>query len=442
MNITKLICMLAIGALITVSCTLEPEAGSGSGGNLFLTLAGQAKGPEETARIYLITADDDLVPIGADTDYRDVNIAEGQTTVTISGLPVGPEYQVFFALGEQETGYFSVSRYAVSAAFELSPGDNVSVPKLTLLSNPVNNSDQIMGKNLKGVVVDGGGDIFSPSASTLYKGDAIDTMTTTYVIPSGHSANSISIGANIGGAGSEVWVNTNRGILPYNGGAGFDEDFSVDLGVVSILDSGAYNNGADFLFFQRDGGLGGIEVTTTPPAGTWINVDISDVITGQPIKDLVVKDTGATSVAYFASKLGTFSLNSSIFTDGSDDFLDAQYSNFIEVGPNNAPVIAMAYDDVAGKFILGTEEGVWTSTDPSAGSTLVSGTRSKRFTLVAVATTGRWAALSDHWLYIDGADDPYPFHAGFPGTITGMAWQNANSLVIAGTEGLVELSVP
>jgi hypothetical protein len=297
-------------------------------------------------------------------------------------------------------------------------------------------SPQLMNKSVVGVVFPS--NIYASTSNIFSWGADVMSMTNSLALTAGHTANSISIGRNTGGAGGTVWVNTDKGILPFNGSA-FDEDFTSNLGTVDILDSGAHNNGSeDYVFFQRDGGLGGCESTSTPPSG-WIDIDLSDVIQGQPVKDIVIKDAGGASQAYFATVLGSFFLDEAMFVPpGDSDFLD--YATFFSVGQNNIPVIALDYDGT--NYYLGTEDGVWRSTDPvSVAPTLIAGTSGRRYFDI-VASNGQWAARSTTYVVTgSGASvtSEIPFQV-FPDGITAMAWNGAgDTLVVAAEEGLVSI---
>jgi len=235
LRVAQVLAVLVVGSVLSLSCILDS---GGSSGSVQFTI----KGAGDTARVYLATSQGALAPIGGDTDYLEVSLSSGVATVTIEGLPAGAEYRAFFGLGNRDNGWLETERYAVSSAFEISAGTNVEVD-LGLLDETsafgITYSDQLMNKSLKGVVVDADGNINTPTSSTLFEGDTVTTMTGSFALTAGHTANSISLGIDTAGVlgGGDVFVNTNKGILPFTTPS-FDTNFSVNLGSVSVLDSG------------------------------------------------------------------------------------------------------------------------------------------------------------------------------------------------------------
>ncbi len=445
LRIAQVLAILVVGSVLSISCILDS---GGSSGSVQFTI----KGAGDTARIYLATTQGVLAPIGGDKDYLEVSLSSGETTVTIEGLPAGAEYNAFFGLGNRDNGWLETEWYAVSAPFEISAGTNVEVDLGVLNKTEPPNFDlayspQLMNSSLKGVVVSGG-NIYTPTSNTLYRGANVSSMIDSFPLTAGHTANSISPGiVTAGGAGGVVFVNTNIGILPFTAGSAFDTDFSSNLGTVSILDSGGHDPGNEYIFFQRDGGLGGVEssgVGETVPDG-WVNIDLSDVIQGQPIKDIAVRNTGGTNQAYFATVLGSFFLDEAMLNQQKSDFLN--YADFFSVGTENIPVISLDFNSNSNFYYLGTEDGVWRSTDPAfAAITEIPGTSGRRYTdIVAASANPRWAARSPLYLVIGdtlgtGVQMTIPFNV-LPDGMTGMAWDGA-TLVIAADEGLISITPP
>jgi hypothetical protein len=435
LRILQVLAVVALGSVLTLSCILDSGDSSGS---VMFTI--QGKGAGETARVYLVTTDGVLASIGGGEDYVEVGLGGTETTVTIDGLPAGAEYNAFFGLGDNALGHFRAQYYAVSDEFAISAGTNVDVDLGTLDTSLFTHSPQMIGKNVKGVVVSGG-TIYAPTSNRLYNGGTVDAMNTSYALPGGHTANSISlVEAAVSIGVGDLWINTNKGIVPTDGSGAYTTDLTVNLGNVSILNSGAYEDiGDEYIFYQRDGGLGGVEDTGNFYTYDWKDIDLSDQMAGQPVHDFV--DDGS-QYGYFATRFGAFRLPDSVLDGPGEDLLES--AGFFHVG-DYIPVIAIDYN--GGDFILGSEDGVWITngTNPydNPPSAPVTGTAGERFHMVAIVDQSNWAAMSDFYLYImeGGAlKGPYPFVA-LPGEITGMAY-DGTAVVISGDEGLASIDPP
>jgi len=428
MKRVKMALALLASALLLFSCYWTPQTGSGE---FSIKFAGAPKGVGDSyARVYLLTEGSVLVPIGQDTDYAEAKISAGDTEVTVKGIPAGPRYKVLVSTGTQQAGWFEVAQYAESGLFEVSPGETQDVA-VTLLDNPFYTppaSPTLMGKSLKGTIISGG-QIYTVDAQKLYGGADVNSMAVLADVStelSGYSINSVSKGI-AAGTYSDVWVNSNRGILPYRSASPhFNNSFSFGEGVVPVLSSGAY---LTYAFYQRDGGLGGSN-GINPPA-SWMDVDLSDVVSGQPVRDMAIAGDGG----YFLTKIGAFSISSTIDLD--DIFVNGA---FFTVGGSNNPILAIDYGN--GVFTFGTGNGVWRDSDPGLpqDESQVIGTDGFSFHMIASRSDAdQWAALSPYYLFIGSGStvtDIFPFNAGLPGTVTGMIW-NGGTLVISGTEGMV-----
>ncbi len=443
LRIAQVLAVLVVGSVLSISCILDS---GGSSGSVQFTI----KGAGDTARIYLATTGGVLAPIGGDKDYLQVSLSPADTTVTIEGLPAGAEYRAFFSLGCLDEGYFWVDWYEESEPFEISAGTNVEV-NLPVLKKTISlglaYAPQLMNKSVKGVVVYSG-DIYAPTSNTLYSSTGIDvtSMASLAPLPGGYEVNSVSLGSDLapGGVVGTIWLNTNNGIVPSTTVGGLTTNFSTNLGSVSVLGSGAFESGGIwYVYYQSDGGLGGVEDTNDPLTYAWLDIDVSDVIQGQPVHDFVIDATS--DYGYFATTLGSFRLSSAMIAAGSSDFLGppppaTPYADFFTVGAN-IPVIAIDFDTASNLFVMGTEDGVWST---AAGQnpvddvkSLESGTSGKRFHTVA-ALNGRWAARSDLYVYVDNRAEGIPFNV-FPDGITGMAW-SGGKLIIAADEGLISIT--
>ncbi len=443
-RIAQLLAILVVSSILSLSCILDS---GGSTGSVQFTI----KGAGDTARIYLGTTDGVLAPIGGDKDYLQVSLSPTSTTVTIEGLPAGAEYRAFFSLGCMDEGYFWVDWYDVSSPFEISPGANVEV-SLGVLEDTVplglDYSPALMNKNVKGVVHDGT-DIYAVTSSTLYKGDTVQLMTSLVTLLGAYNIKSVSLGNAMTAGVGTIWLNTNKGIVPSTTGGGLTTNFSTNLGNVTVLESGAFDDGGTwYVYYQSSGGLGGVEDTDPPITSyDWLDIDVSDEIQGKPVHDFVTDNSN--NYGYFATVLGAFRLDGRMIDEGTTDFLgeddfSVPYADFFHVG-DYIPVIAIDYDPVNDLFVMGTEDGVWSTAagqnpvdDPK---TLEAGTNGKRFHTVA-ALEGKWAARSDLYVYVDNGTTitAIPFNV-FPDGITGMAWDDDNdTLIVSAEEGLVSIA--
>ena len=418
MKRVKMALALLASALLLFSCYWTPQTGSGE---FSIKFVGAPKGVGDSyARVYLLTEGNVLVPIGQDTDYAEAKISEGDTEVTVKGIPAGPRYKVLVSKGVQQAGWFEVAQYAESGLFEVSPGETQDVA-VTLLDNPFTYSNR-MGVSMKGVVATDEPKIYAVSASALYSGATVDAMSTAVPVTAGYTINSISRGNP-----EPVWVNTDKGILPYSGVFGAN---LPNLGAVNVLDSGIYT---PLIYYQRDGGLGG----AIQDEWDWLHIDLSDIVSGQPVRDFVIPND---TYGYFTTKFGALRLDRNIIGQTDPDIND--YALFFEAGSNKNPILALDYKSAAPNFVMGTGDGVWTSNDPAINpSAQVSGTSGFSFYLVA-ASGANWAALSPYYLFIGNGSIVmviFPFNAGLPGTVTGMIW-NVDTLIISGTEGLVAIT--
>jgi hypothetical protein len=322
-------------------------------------------------------------------------------------------------------------------------------------------AEGLMGTDLRGLVLSTSESaLFAVSPVTLYTGANAAGMgpVTGFIWPSGYTANSLSIGIALTGQ-TDVWVNTNKGILPFTGSA-LDTALTTNLGDVSILESGGYRwtdestqDQFQFLFFQRDGGLGGADISAYPPTppqpadsamegNKWVDIDVSEFISGQPVQDFYVDTTPNYEKAYFITKLGSFGADRSLLEDTGEDPDLLGLVVFFDVEDGNVPILAI--EKSATGFVLGTSDGVWKTDGDTitAGSvfTPIPGTRGFSFYKLA-ASGAAWAALSPYYLFVsDGAEvKDIPFSAGLPGKVSAMVW-NGGTLVIAGSEGLVEIT--
>lgn len=453
--------LLSLGLLY--SCYMSSSFGKGSL-SLHLTTDSSLSSPRalgdtsnNKARVWLLDANSAVFPLGQDTEYQQVVINSSGTDISIDNIPAG-QYTVLISVGNIDpNGFFEVLQYGESKPFSISSG-NTAEPAISLEPSPF--SKYLKGINLKGVK-ELSSTVYAASKDILYSGTLgnIDGGTGQQV-PTDYEVQSLSIGKVIATADTdEIWLNTNKGILPYNGTT-FNTDLSSNLGDVTVLDSGAINvSGASLaitVFFQREGGLGGVYIIpghNPPAANDWLNIDLSDVITGQPVLSFYITD----NYAYFATKLGAFRLSSDIITtyNGTDIPDLMNYAKFFSVDDSSGeiPILSLAgYTSGADNLIMGTEKGAYTVklTEGDADHaftetpTLITDTEGHRITKMAAKSDGSYIAMlseKDLFIYNSTANAVahYPFNSGLPGTLTDLTWSGAD-LLVSGTEGLVSIT--
>ena len=246
---------------------------------------------------------------------------------------------------------------------------------------------------------------------------------------------------------------------------------------VNILSSGSFNvpveggKGGVAIFFQRDGGLGGVYLETMPtndfgkPKAEWPWI-VDDINLGEMLDD-VVEDTDdliqdleiGSSAAYLVSSLITVKVSDSILTSettiSADDLLDSGLVAFApEVG---APITDLDLDEEKGKIYIGTAGGLYVGDisplpaefiKDNAAPTAVAGTTGYSIKGVVSSTLGNYLAF-----ITKRGDDPdllsffktgttdvvtYRTLQGLPGeSIQNLVWLSDSVIAIAGDRGLV-----
>ncbi|RKX81117.1 MAG: hypothetical protein DRP57_12265, partial [Spirochaetes bacterium] len=345
--------LLSLGLLF--SCYMSSSFGNGS---LALHLAADfssssprtlGDASNNTARVWLLDAEGSVFPLSDDSEYRQANIGASVADINIENIPAG-QYTVLLSVGNVDSSnFFDVTQYGQSDIVSITSG---STAEVTLPLGPSPFSKYLKGIELRGVK-ELAGTVYTAGKDKLYKSalanlDNIGSNTAT--TPAGYEVQSLSIGKVVSTGDSAIWLNTNKGILPYKTVTSFDTSFSSGLGNITILDSGALDSSGSFpitVFFQREGGLGGVYITNeakdSPSTWNWLNIDLSDVITGQPVLGFYMTDNHA----YFATKLGAFSLSSDIITtyNGTDIPDLMNYADFFPINDTDGgeiPILAIA----------------------------------------------------------------------------------------------------
>jgi len=440
---------------VLTSCYFSGDGSVGSLSIVVQTAGAKAIGDTDTydtARVYMMSTNTDLenafYDFGDGEIYTQAAIENG--TVTVEGAPVG-NWNVLVALGSlegSESDIFYVQQYGESGAVQILSGVTNEVTVTSLKTNPFATATELFGQDVVGVA-ELGASLYAaePGALHSYTGPDFSAYGDKPDPLPGQTINSISPGLNESQV-PVLYINTNQGIfLP---GAPYTE-FSIDLGEVPVLDSGAYEYGAaspeTVVYFQRDGGLGGALLDYLPY--DWVDVDLSDVITGQPVLDFEVVDDPLDCV-FFVTKLGSFALSTDLVDGGSpsaDEVFELAVF-FNDIGGFFYSIRSVGYDSAGGQMYLGTDDGAYVGVpspppaDTFSSVSLVPGTAGMAIDMVEVSpSSGHVAFLSNLNLYmIKGTDVvKIPFYGGLPGTVRRMTWHSSDVLLIAGSTGLVSL---
>ena len=242
-----------------------------------------AKGPGDCyARVWLV-ADNKIYPLREDRKFAEIPLAADanpEIQLTLEHIPVGPTYRVWLALGrEQSGGWFYTDGWAESQAFKLNPGENTRVPfsEEDLANTIFQPVWDLMGKSLKGVVVDSFGTIVTADEQTVYSEFNPLTTFASTPVPDGYTVNSLDAGVDVNTPDRVLaWLNTDRGMVPFND-LSFDTAFSSNLDPVAVLGSAAREtSGGSTAWFFRDGGLGGayidLDIAWNPASWQWVNL--------------------------------------------------------------------------------------------------------------------------------------------------------------------------
>jgi hypothetical protein len=458
--------VVAVAVVIALAgCYWASESGQAT---VKLDLSGvAARGPyDRYARVWLV-ANDTVYPLSQGTDCVQELIPEYQEiSVTLDAIPVGPQYKIWLSIVEEQPGgWYRTDYWAESAPFELFPGAKaaVSFSPDTLYASGSNvfypvadysGAPALMERNIVDVDVDAGGVLFAAESGTLHEITSFNYTPYSESLslfsvpaPTGQTIHSVSNALAQGGS-QQVSIDTDHGIFPFNY-EGFDSAITSKLGAVSVVDSAsAWTSGEDkVLYFRKASGWGGTWAAYGSVSSDWIwaNHDAGNV------RDMAVSQSGSGG-AFFATSDGAFWIDGNYLYDvsqGLNPSLAAYKKTF------RAPYRILSLDVFpyeGEELFMGTENGVWTAWTPGElniveNPQIVSGTEGYRFRKVAVYS-GSYPApgayLSDAYLFVFNGNAllKYPFAAGLPGRISGMAWYYSASsgkrfLVVSGDEGLV-----
>ena len=402
------------------------------------------------ARIYM-NADGKLFPLDAENGYLAALVSEFEpTTIIIEGIPVGPSYQVLMSIGSQQDGWFDTWEWGESAEFTLEPGVNTPV-SMSMQGSPFGNTFDLAGKSLVDVEVVGG-TIYTAEAGTLWDSTSLFSTFNPTPIEPGYTANSLTEGIDFGTGSARLWINSNKGVLPFYVTVApvFDTAFSVKLGAVPVLDSATRPSGSDHVvYFRRSGGLGGTfvfsDVPDSPELWEWVNLDSEEVY------DLITLSSMDGSDGYFAAPGGSFRLPQPFLQDATPTIAEHKL-------PLKPPAKVLSWELMYDNYgdgdllFLGTEDGAWQVSinggfwEP-ASLQRIAGTEGEAILMTETFTSAGYqfaAFLSPTALYLYTSMGPsltrYPLAAGLPGGVTGMDFTvefgSSVYLMISSEEGL------
>ncbi len=467
--------LAAAAAVMFAGCNLRPESG-GAVLSLSLDQAGISRTIGEdvdTARLYLVNENGAYYTFSEGVLYYE-SAVPGTIEVEV---PAG-SWTVALELGKQlSNGALLPTDYGVSTLTEISPGVDNNVA-ITTADTPFAWSEALAGAAFNGVVtIDSG--IYVSTSSKLYEGTG--TADLAEISPvfnySEYAIESISQGTFFDTAGNpltdqrnELWVNTDKGIVPL-WPDGFNYSFQntqfpvvksggyFEAGVDSIVP--AEVEASDLTIFYKTGSaFGGLDVgldtetRTVPDPSTWAwnnNDDFTSSFTGELVYEFFIHG----GYTYFATKIGTFRMDNAVTgTGGSDFFTSAQEISIAGTEAGSAiPIYGLDLLSTAPSdtVILATQSGVFTATltgDDSVISELqlIPGTEGKTFTQTAASdASGTYAAaVSTTGLFIfkkEGSGyiaKEFPVYTGLPGAITAVEFkEDSHVLVAAGESGVL-----
>ena len=429
----------------------------------------------DTARLYLISKNGAYYEFKEDTLYYEETVP-GSIEVEV---PAG-SWTVALELGKGLTnGALLPTDYGVSPLIYITPGPSPNSVVITTGDTPFTWWEAQTGTDFNGVVTIGS-DIYASTGSKLYEGTTVTDL--AEISPafnySGYSIESISKGTyfNISNPledyRNELWVNTNKGIVPLWAN-GFKYDFQNTQ--FPVVKSGGYFDPADIpnsdpsdltLFYKTESSFGGLDITPDfdtqdiPEPSTWTwsnNDDFAGSFTGELVYEFFIHG----GYTYFATKIGTFRMDNSVTATGGGDFITL--ANEISIAGEEAGSAIPIYglnllsgdpdaDTPEGSTIMmATESGVFTATLTGDDTVitdlkLIPGTAGKSFTKTAVSDeSGTYAAAASStglFLFKKTASDytakEFPVYAGLPGSISAVEFkENSHVLVIGGKEGIL-----
>ncbi len=373
MKRTILAGVAALLALILSGCFISLENGAGSVGIQLpppRSISGDSLG--SVGRIYVINGSASLPLDDGGAEFVEFELPDDGTTLesySVGPIPSGDGYQVILVFGDFEEDVngdqvFVPGWYALSEELTVYAGQATLTEILTPDNPGLGIEPSLLGLELTSLAI-GGANIYTMTNDTLYQLPA-DFSSDAIAYSMGVS-NAVSLDLGSWSGQSQIWVNTQSGILPFwlTGGSAFTF-MALNFGdttvtVSPVVSSGAFTDGTNtYGYYQFEGGLGGVWDEDNDGLNGWLDeVDLSDIVVGEPVYDLAVDLEGGNIDGYFATKLGAFMLQ--------EDDVRAGYTEAREV-LRNATFFELTIDGVAvpitniaisgNDLFLGTPRGV------------------------------------------------------------------------------------
>jgi hypothetical protein len=411
--------------------------------------------------------------------YDEMTLSAGTTNTSYTSpqIPAGIAYTVMAVVGESLSGEFVPLDYGSAEGIRVTQGGSTAV-SLTLEPAPSIGTTDLLGVNVTGVTVNTNtGEAYASTDHALY----------SFYIPPSESSNllaqvpdavinSLSLGESYNlemNYYSTPWLNTDRGILPFDRFVGsLVPGYATGSGVQNVIRSlsmrDPLDNAIQIPIYLRDMGLG-YTIAPNGVLGAWLDVDFSQYLGGTRMYDM---DCSAGFV-YVATSAGAYRIPTTALVAGATAQSVISASRPFTAGTLNERIISIAvvHDGTGEREVLymGTERGVyWATLDELSDAVfyqpavLIPETAGKPFrkmkavnyydyyagldrTLIACFdSTGVVIINHDNSSETLGILSTLPFYAGLPSDIpqdlTQMAWCFPGyevDLLIAGKKGLV-----
>ena len=222
-TILKIAVCLSLFALLS-GCFIATDSGVGAVGIELPEPESSGTGAYDHARIFVINGSAAL-PLGDGADYVQVGIEGSENEVSVGPIPSGSGYQVILVVGNIDTdsGVFIPEYYVTSDPITVYAGEVSEItldPELSPFV-PVD-PDDTLGVNLVGMVFNGTNlyaatpdGIMTASGASMAALGAVN-FGLIDPIPTAETANSLTLGA-LWNQDAVPYLNTDEGILPYNG---------------------------------------------------------------------------------------------------------------------------------------------------------------------------------------------------------------------------------
>jgi len=470
----KITALLLIAALILAlaGCANMNKATDDIGIDLSGAISRAIGTDINTVRVWLVA---DGTNNFVELDQSEFTISAANSTITLNNIPVGPTYTIYLTLGTLSGDVFTAVQTAngeVSVAGGVDNSLSISASALKTV-NP-----SLTGKNLK-AVLQAGGVTYAIDESNLYYGG------TTKPAPAGYKFNDLDLGIN-----GDLFLSANadngQAIVRFDvAGSTLDPSYSAGLPAessttsVNILSSTIFNTaepGADndfqAIFSQLNAGFIINIYDEAAPSNEWTPIDIEALLSeagseapglqlsGELIKGIAVVQKGTdTAWFYLATKLGNFrkavswAADAVVAEDFGEDFIsgsavlkDRLILNIDHVNRNSVDYLFIGTDN--GLYSSKVQTSTDTSLPPITNEAVIPATSGERVELIAAGPTYTACVTALNLIIVSGDKAAkIAFNEGLPSTgllngdagITGLEWKDADTLIVSGSNGLVEI---